>query len=368
MADNEEYQRLRQIVTNLLVRIEDNQQIQARFNDFEFQLLDCNHLPELLNKLLVDTVKHFELTAVSLVLYDPDYSISSLIEYLELSDYDKRLQLRHSQEFFVSLYQHSPTVRLGELEVLSATRLFPNAEKIGSAVLMPLMRKQRQIGSLHFGSHSAARYSADKATSFMFHLASVVAVCLENCIALEQLQKQGMEDILTQVHNRRSFEVEFAKELERADRQQTPLSCLFVDIDHFKHINDSYGHPAGDRCLRQVAQQISAELRKTDLLARYGGEEFVALLPFCPKQEAITIAERVRLAIANNPLKLDAMETIPLTVSIGLTTWQPVSDMHEQLPAWGEKILAAADRAMYAAKRLGRNQVQNEDVVEVSAE
>jgi len=316
-----------------------------------------------LDRLLNDAVKHFELTDVSLVLYDPDYSISSLIEHLDLTDFDKRLQLRHSKEFFISLYQHSPTVRLGELEVLSATSLFRKADKIGSAVLMPLMRKQRQIGSLHFGSYSATRYSADKATSFMWHLASVVAVCLENCVALEQLQRQGMEDILTQVHNRRSFEIEFSKELERADRQQTPLSCLFVDIDHFKQINDSYGHSAGDRCLRKVAQQISKELRKTDLLARYGGEEFVALLPHCHNNEAHVIAERVRLAIANNPLQLDDQETIPLTVSIGLTTWQPEGKAQNELGEWGEKILAAADRAMYAAKRSGRNQVQSDDVV-----
>jgi diguanylate cyclase (GGDEF)-like protein len=365
MADEEEYQRLRQIVTNLLVRIEDNQQIQARFNDFEFQLLDCDRLAEILDKVLVDSIKHFDLTAVSLVLYDPDYSITSLVEHLDLQNYDKRFQLRYSQEFFTTLYQSSPTVRLGELDVLAATRLFPKTDKIGSAVLMPLMRQQRQIGSLHFGSHSATRYSADKATSFMWHLASVVAVCLENCVALEQLQRQGMEDILTQVHNRRSFELEFGKELERADRQKTPLSCLFVDIDHFKQINDSYGHPAGDRCLRQVAHLISEELRKTDLLARYGGEEFVALLPHCQNQEAHVIAERVRLAIANNPLKLDEQETIPLTVSVGLTTWQPDGDSHNQLNQCGEKILAAADRAMYAAKRSGRNQVQSDEIAAV---
>jgi len=362
MADEEEYQRLRQIVTNLMVRIEDNQQIQARFNDFEFQLLDCDRIQPLLDKLLIDAVKHFELIAVSLVLYDPDYSITSLVDHLNLDDYDKRFQLRHSQEFFTSLYQRSPSVRLGELDVLTSTRLFPSIEGIGSAALMPLMRQQRQIGSLHFASDSNSRYSADKATSFMWHLASIAAVCLENCIALEQLQRQGMEDILTQVHNRRSFELEFAKELERADRQQTPLSCLFVDIDHFKQINDSYGHPAGDRCLRQVAQLIANELRKTDLLARYGGEEFVALLPHCQSDEAYNIAERVRIAVANNPLPLDDTETIPLTVSVGLTTWQATGNDHQSLPKFGESILAAADKAMYAAKRQGRNQVQVEAV------
>jgi len=362
MADDKEYQRLRQIVTNLMVRIEDNQQIQARFNDFEFQLLDCDRLAPLLDKILIDAGKHFDLTAVSLVMYDPDYSITSLVEHLELENYAKRFQLRYSQEFFVSLYRQSPTVRLGELDVLAATRLFPGVDNVGSAALMPLMRQQRQIGSLHFASDSKSRYSVDKATSFMWHLASMVAVCLENCIALEQLQRQGMEDILTQVHNRRSFELEFGKELERAERHQAPLSCLFADIDHFKQINDSYGHPAGDRCLRQVAQLITTELRKTDLLARYGGEEFVVLLPHCLRDEAQVIAERVRLAVANNPLKLDQNETIPLTVSIGLATWQPGGETRQQLHSCGESLLAAADRAMYAAKRAGRNQVQNKDV------
>lgn len=362
MEDEQEYQRLRQIVTNLLVRIENNQQIQARFNDFEFQLLDCDRIQLLLEKLMIDAIKHFDLVAVSLVLYDPDYSITSLIEHLNIEDFDNRFQLRHTDEFFTSLYQREPAVRLGELDVLTATRLFPNVEKVGSAALMPLMRQQRQIGSLHFASDSPQRYSSDKATSFMLHLASIASVCLQNCLALEQLQRQGMEDTLTQVHNRRSFDIEFAKELERAFRQQTPLSCLFVDIDHFKHINDSYGHAAGDQCLRKVAQLISNELRKTDLLARYGGEEFVALLPHCHQEEAYTIAERVRLAVANHPMMLDADNAIPLTVSIGLTTWQPNRENREQLPVAGDTILATADKAMYQAKRLGRNQVQCDTV------
>ncbi|MGI1678376.1 MAG: sensor domain-containing diguanylate cyclase [Cellvibrionaceae bacterium] len=358
MKNEQDYQRLSQTVTNLLVRIEENQQIQARFHDYEFQLLGCRKLSELLDRLFEGAKEHFDLAAVSLVLYDPDYSLAGLMEHLDLGDFNNCFQLRHTEDFFEQLYEGVPSVRLGELDVLKSTRLFPNVDKIGSAALLPLMRQQRQIGSLHFASHSSKRYSADKAVSFMWHLALMVAVCLENCVALEQLKRQGQEDILTQVRNRRSFEEELIKELERAKRQSAQLSCMFVDIDHFKNINDTYGHQTGDLCLRQVALHINEELRKTDLLARYGGEEFVALLPNCESKQAEIIADRVRETIAKYPLITTDKKEIPITVSIGLTTWIPNDKNSSDLIAVGKELLGAADSAMYIAKKEGRNKIK----------
>ncbi|GAB1266068.1 GGDEF domain-containing protein [Aurantivibrio infirmus] len=357
----------KQSVSELLARIDENQQIQAKFYDFEFQLLSCKGLPELLDALLNNAPNHFELSTVSLVLYDPDYSLDSLLELLDVENFENRLQLRYSEDFFLDLYGPVPTVKLGELDVLTKTRLFPGTYSVESAALLPLMRQERQIGSLHLGSDSAERYTADKAVSFMTHLALIVSVCLENCIAFEQLEQQGLEDSLTKVRNRRSFEDEFAKEIERAFRQQESLTTLFIDIDHFKNINDSYGHQVGDRCLRQVAKNINGELRKTDLLARYGGEEFVALLPHCYSDEAYIIAERVRLAVVNSPFELNKEESIPLTVSVGLATWDPKNevaivnesevDRQSRLSSFGEKLISKADNAMYRAKQAGRNQV-----------
>lgn len=357
MSDESNYQNLRQTVTNLLVRIEENQQIQERFQDYEFQLLSCRRFGELLEKILNGATKHFDLASVSLVLYDPDYSIATLVEHLNIGSYSSRFQLRHTTDFFVDLYQHSHTVHLGELDVMTGARLFPGVEQLGSAALMPLLRQQRQIGSLHFASDKVERYSADKAVSFMWHLASMVAICLENCIALEQLQRQGMEDILTQVKNRRCFEEEFAKELERADRHQEPLSCLFVDIDRFKRVNDERGHQVGDLCLREVARRIGEQLRKTDLLARYGGEEFVVLLPGCREREAKNIAERILLAIADKEILIDNEAPIGLTVSAGLSTWSPLEERRYGLSEVGHALLASADEAMYQAKDTGRNRV-----------
>ncbi len=358
MKNEQDYQRLRQTVTNLLVRIEENQQIQARFHDYEFQLLGCRTVSELLDRLFEGAKEHFDLVGVSLVLYDPDYSIAGLIEHLELGDYNNCFQLRQNEDFFVQIYDGVPSVRLGELELLKSVRLFPNVGKIGSVALLPLMRQERQIGSLHFASHSSTRYSPDKAVSFMWHLALMVAVCLENCIALEQLKRQGHEDILTQVRNRRSFEEELVKEIERAQRQSTQLSCMFVDIDHFKNINDTYGHQIGDLCLREVANHINQELRKTDLLARYGGEEFVVLLPNCDSAQVAIIAERVRATIEKNSLKTADKKEISLTVSVGLTTWTPTTVNTNDLQLVGKELLGAADSAMYAAKKEGRNKIK----------
>jgi len=357
----------KQTVSELLSRIDENQHIQEKFYDFEFQLLNCKGLPELLAALLKRAPKHFDLSTVSLVLYDPDYGLDSLLEILDVGNFGNRLQLRYNGDFFTDLYGPAPVVRLGELDVLVKNRLFPGTHAVASAALLPLMRQNRQIGSLHFASELAERYSVDKAVSFMSHLALIVSVCLENCIAFEQLEQQGLEDSLTKVRNRRSFEEEFAKEIERGFRQQESLTALFIDVDHFKNINDSYGHQVGDRCLRQVAKKINSELRKTDFLARYGGEEFVALLPHCYSDEAYIIAERVRLAIANSPVKLDEEEFIPLTVSVGLATWDPQREIainkesetqrQDRLSGFGEKLIRNADKAMYHAKEQGRNRV-----------
>ena len=154
------------------------------------------------------------------------------------------------------------------------------------------------IGSLHLGSIDPSRYNPNVATDYINHLASIIGVCIENCISQETLRRLSMIDMLTKVHNRRSFNTELNREISRASRSQQPLSCLFIDLDHFKQVNDTHGHPTGDRVLRGSAQTIKDQLRKTDFIARYGGEEFAVLLPGCESQQALQIAETIREAVA----------------------------------------------------------------------
>lgn len=356
MSDlQQENAKLKLTVKSLLARIEENHRIDRHFESFEFKLLECYRLTDMLDYLLNDSQEHFELADVSLILVDRDYAIRDLLETLDIDSYGSRLQLRHSDEFSLSLYPGQFRVSLGELDALTSSRLFPKLPDLGSAALLPLMRKGQLMGSLHFASRSKERFSSDKAVDFMHHLACICAVCLDNSLTHEHLQHQSRYDMLTQVSNRMNFELEYAKELDRSQRGDDALTCLFVDVDYFKQINDEHGHSAGDVCLKEVAQAIKTQLRKTDLMARYGGEEFVVLLHRCEKSEGEIIAERIRAAV--EALSLVGQSRIRPTVSIGLACWQPVGERCPDLIKLGQRLLKSADEAMYEAKNSGRNRV-----------
>ncbi|MCV6625357.1 MAG: DUF484 family protein [Cellvibrionaceae bacterium] len=356
MSLQQENQRLRATVKQLLARIEDNQRIQQHFHQFEFKLLACQYLRNLFDLLLLQSKNHFQLCAVSLVIVDPDYSIRELFEQLDIPDYGPVLQLRHGPEFLASLYPQQPAVSLGEMDVLTAGRIFPGASDVVSTACMPLLRQQQLLGSLHFGAASETRFQPDMATDFLAHLASVVSMCLENCIGREYLSRQGKVDMLTQVNNRRSFETEFERELERAQRNGEALSCMFVDVDHFKQINDEHGHQAGDLVLKALAQEVALQLRKTDFLARYGGEEFVVLAPKSTQSAAEVLAERIRQSVENLQIDLQGRGKVRPSVSVGLATWEPSAN-RQPLAQIGSGLLEAADEAMYQAKHRGRNRL-----------
>ena len=201
------------------------------------------------------------------------------------------------------------------------------------------------------------RFVPQKSTDFLVHLAYTVAVCIENAFSQAHLRRQSELDILTNVNNRRFFENQLLREIARASREHLALSCLFIDIDHFKRINDDHGHHIGDRCLRHVADHISRYLRKSDLLARYGGEEFVVLLPGANISEAHDTAERIGNSAQDLEFEFDSKHKLKLTLSIGVTTWDPKQSLLtsvEEVAAW---LVKSADQAMYTAKNSGRNQV-----------
>lgn len=151
------------------------------------------------------------------------------------------------------------------------------------------------------------------------------------------------------------------QEWARGMRSERPLALLMIDVDHFKAFNDRHGHHGGDVALRSVAQTLTASIRRPgDLAARYGGEEFMVVLPETDKAGACVIAEKLRLAI--EALPLFAEDTVPITVSIGVATHLPAT---HDLP---EPLFHAADRALYRAKKLGRNRVEFEPYVAPSAE
>ena len=167
----------------------------------------------------------------------------------------------------------------------------------------------------------------------------------------EQLIQQASTDVLTGVANRRHFHEFLEEHFRLAARYGTPLSLFLVDLDHFKQLNDTYGHLVGDEVLRAVAQRMRAHLRDADLLARFGGEEFVVVLPSTPLEGAVQSAERVREALAARPIEAAGQE-IPVTASFGVSAYRADALM---TPEW---LIKEADLALYEAKRAGRNCVR----------
>lgn len=161
----------------------------------------------------------------------------------------------------------------------------------------------------------------------------------------------SQRDPLTGTLNRRSFPPHFQREAERSHRLGKGIALLFLDVDHFKALNDTWGHEIGDQVLRQLAHRIQGLIREHDLLFRWGGEEFVILLPHTPPTDAHVLAERIRAAVAAEPLVREAVPApLHLTVSIGVAG-------QEQFPFNVDDLIARADRALYQAKSLGRNRV-----------
>jgi diguanylate cyclase (GGDEF)-like protein len=166
---------------------------------------------------------------------------------------------------------------------------------------------------------------------------------------VEREKQNALQDALTGLANRRAFDESLERAIAREDRQHGRFALLLMDIDHFKKLNDTYGHPAGDAALRNTASSLAQQLRKGDHAARYGGEEFAVILPGTDAAGALHLAERVRQGVEASRLVFDGAR-LQVTVSLGVAVW-PADGREADL------LVAAADRALYAAKQGGRNRV-----------
>jgi len=167
---------------------------------------------------------------------------------------------------------------------------------------------------------------------------------------LRQVEIMAITDQLTGIYNRRRLATVLEKEFKRSIRYKTPLSCLMIDIDHFKRINDRFGHHAGDMVIREIAQILAKNAREIDTVARWGGEEFIALFPQTEKEDAMQPASRILDTIAEHPFPEIGDEQI--TVSIGIASVPDPSIDTE------EKLLHSSDIALYTAKKNGRNRIE----------
>lgn len=244
-------------------------------------------------------------------------------------------------------------------DLLPYSRLYDFAPEIGGAleVLLLSFALAYQINLERRRRQEAQQHALMLEREAKQNLEIKVAERTRELEALNaQLRTLTLTDGLTKVANRRRFDEKLQEEWNRGPRHGQPLSLLVMDIDHFKSVNDTYGHLSGDDCLVSVAERCGRQINRAgDLLARYGGEEFVVLLPCTPATGAFEIAERMRLAVAAKPIEVGAEQSIPLTISIGVSTM--VTD--REIDA--EVLIRSADEALYLAKAGGRNRVRIAD-------
>jgi two-component system, cell cycle response regulator len=207
---------------------------------------------------------------------------------------------------------------------------------------------------LVFFSADPMRFTADLASDFLAHLGLVSAICIENAVNRARLVRSGLTDFLTGLHNRRYLHARLREELARAQRAKQPVACLMLDVDHFKRINDQYGHLAGDAVLREVAQRIDTEMRMSDTGVRFGGDEFAIVLPQGGVGDGERLAARVLEAVRSQPVSIGGHAQEPVTVSIGVAAAAPDQGTRD-FKVVADRLIAEADAALYRAKSAGRN-------------
>jgi len=346
---------LRARMAYLLAQAERNHAIMCRHQAFDLEIVGAASFAELVGTILGKLPLISDLDVVTLALLDPESDIYNVMERLGV-EFDTLPNLSF-REHAADLGFDGTLPRMERYAPAAHHTMFPHPPVgMASVALVPLVRNKRVIGSLNLGSCDPERFTPALGTDFIEHMASIIAICLENVISNEMLKYIGLTDSLTGVYNRRYIDRRLIEEIARARRQGYRISCMYIDIDHFKNVNDTIGHQAGDEVLRDVAGRIKAELRLSDALARFGGEEFVVLLIDADLDNASMVAQRIRASVANRPFNLSGGQAIDVSVSIGVATLEDFERDHA-IEGVAQHLVAQADAALYRAKEGGRNQV-----------
>jgi diguanylate cyclase (GGDEF)-like protein len=355
---------LRARMAYLLEQAERNHSIMTRHQAFDLDIVGASNFPELIGTIFRVLPVISELDSVTLTLVDEDADIRTVMLKLDVvfEDFPDLIFVETLDELGFDLgrrsaYAPTPKPLLGMYDKLRHAPSFPNAPAgLQSVALVPLLRNKRIIGSLNLGSCDPTRFTPSLGTDFIEHMASIIAICLENVISNEMLKYIGLTDSLTGVYNRRYIDRRLLEEIARARRQSYPISFMYIDIDHFKRVNDTVGHGGGDEVLREVAARIKNELRTSDALARFGGEEFVVLLIDANLESAAFVAERIRASVAGSMITLSPELQLSVTVSVGVACLE-VGTAEGDPVAIARKLIERADELLYDAKEGGRNRV-----------
>jgi len=347
----------RRQLEELTAEVARNDEIMRRAQLRELRLLQAENLDGLIRALIEGLRVSYGVEYVSLVVCDPDHDIRHLLlangtpaeEFPDLLVVESIAGLAPQ---YIALQQPW----LGSFAACDHQLICPGASEAKSIAMIPLSHRGKLLGSVNLCSKDPMRFTHVHASDFLAHMGVIASFCIENVVNRARLLRSGFTDVLTGWHNRRYLTVRIGEELARARRDRTHLVCLMLDVDHFKQVNDTWGHAAGDVVLQELAQRIESQVRASDVAARYGGEEFVVLLPGTDVAAASKLAERIRSEIAASPIGLPCGEEVTITASIGIAEVGPGPD-DKDLKTLGDSLIARADVALYAAKSAGRDRI-----------
>lgn len=260
-----------------------------------------------------------------------------------------RLPLNHYPNWRRAVEMRKP-LAIGDTHRSPDWIMAPDWEWVRSAATAPIFSKGQLIGLINLDSAVPGFFKPEH-LGRLHTFADYAAVAIEKARLFEKTQQLAVTDELTGLYNRREVLRQAQSEFERAVRYRRPLSAIMIDIDQFKHVNDRFGHPVGDRVLRSLAACCQANLRTVDIIGRYGGEEFLVLMVETDHRRAVEAAERIRRQVEAIRLQTPRGE-VSVTISQGVSTMKPDAGMSL------DQLIINADDALYAAKAAGRNRVR----------
>lgn len=331
-----------------------------RFQDLQLALMECEDLHEISACLTDRAQTQFDWASVHLHLADNGQALREAHDFAP-SPLPPALHWLSEPTLLHRLWPSEIRPLLDRYRAQSHAAWLPGAAARGveSLALLPIVRRKIVLGVLAIGARSPGRFRPGMGTDFLEALTATLASCVEAAGSRALLKRLSCTDVLTGLGNRRHLEQRVACLSGPVGANAQSVACLIIDVDHFKRINDTFGHPAGDAVLQGLAARLRHLAPLDALVCRLGGEEFVALLHGHDLRGARDLAQTIRAGIAAEPIP-GPSEPIPLTISCGvahLSATEVAASPRESLVS---TLLSRADRALYRAKRNGRDRVEVE--------
>lgn len=338
-------------IKELIERVKENDEIATRFHKVERRILSVLNFKDFFEILLTEIIQTFKMPYVWFSVIEDSEAEEVILQTSDESGILANRLNRIKESVFNALVGTGTNPLLINKDLKPYYNFFPenNAYMIKSMAIAPITLDGKIIGSLNQGDSDIHRFEPGKDTSLLEQLAIKVSLCLSNVTAHEKLKFLAFHDPLTELLNRRVMESVLKREFSRSKRFERVLSLIFIDLDDFKMINDTYGHDAGDAILKYVAEKLVNLTRETDVVSRYAGDEFVVILPETELNKANNLLKRIQNYFKNNPIEYNG-EQISVSISFGAASTKDSEIVNSDF------LLKKADQRLYLVKQSNKSE------------